>query len=76
MGVSMDKISTPFSNSSTRGGILLGLAVWLFLPAYAAEGQTTPRSTLRKIRVASDGRTFETQDGKPFVPIGVKKVES
>ena len=30
-----------------------------------------PAARLPKIRVAPDGRTFQTADGKPFVPMGV-----
>jgi len=37
--------------------------------ATASEHPTA--STLPVIRIASDGRTFETSDGKPFVPFGV-----
>ena len=37
--------------------------------AYAAD--SPPASRLPKIQIARDGRTFETADGRPFVPFGV-----
>ncbi len=37
---------------------------------WAAEAQADG-NTLAKVRVAADGRTFQTADGKPFVPMGV-----
>ncbi len=38
------------------------------LAAPSADGSVQP---LRKVRIAKDGRTFETDDGRPFVPFGV-----
>src|SRR5947207_7954072 len=37
----------------------------------AAGSDANNRLALAKIRIAKDGRTFATEDGKPFVPIGV-----
>ncbi|MGQ9574853.1 MAG: cellulase family glycosylhydrolase [Thermoguttaceae bacterium] len=53
-------------------GAGVGLAVWgiagvLFAPAWGAQ-QPAP---LLKVRIATDGRSFQTEDGKPFVPFGV-----
>src|SRR6266496_3750567 len=39
--------------------------------AGAPGSEASNRLTLAKIRIAKDGRTFVTQEGKPFVPIGV-----
>ena len=50
-------------------------AVWLgglCLPSAARdEPEPQPRAPLAKVRIASDGRTFQTDDGKPFVPLGI-----
>ena len=47
-------------------------AVPLLLAAFAASGaQPVVPAKLPKIRLARDGRTFETETGKPFVPFGV-----
>ncbi len=43
---------------------LLGLRAW-------AQDQGRSPATLPKVRIAADGRTLETADGKPFVPFGV-----
>jgi len=43
---------------------------WAYSPAGLA-GEQAGRPPLAKVRVAADGRTFETADGRPFVPIGV-----
>ena len=56
---------------SRTGLILFALAVWLSFSVRFAGAQTAPRSPLPKVQVAAGGRTFETDDGKPFVPIGV-----
>jgi hypothetical protein len=37
----------------------------------AVVAQTPARTPLPKIRIAPDGRTFVTAEGKPFVPIGI-----
>ncbi|MHB1037467.1 MAG: cellulase family glycosylhydrolase [Pirellulales bacterium] len=49
------------------------LFVSIFLSGIAAAraAEPAPRAALPKIRVAADGRTFQTADGKPFVPMGV-----
>jgi hypothetical protein len=39
--------------------------------ACSAAEQPAAKTRLPKIRIAADGRTFETEDGKPFVPLGV-----
>ena len=46
---------------------LAGFAALLF----AANPLRAADQPLPKVRVAPDGRSFETSDGKPFVPIGV-----
>jgi hypothetical protein len=43
---------------------LFGLRAW-------AQEEIRPQSSLPKVRIAADGRTFQTADGKPFVPLGV-----
>jgi hypothetical protein len=39
-------------------------------PCFGAE-QPAAKAAMPKIRIAAGGRTFETDDGKPFVPLGV-----
>jgi hypothetical protein len=48
----------------------LALTLVIVLPACRTSGERPP-SALPKIRVAADGRTFVTEKGKPFVPMGV-----
>lgn len=43
---------------------LLSLQAW-------AQDQAPSQAALPKVRVAADGRTFETAEGRPFVPLGV-----
>ena len=50
--------------------ILLVPPLLLTNVAIAADSSITS-SSLPKVRVASDGRTFETENGQPFVPMGV-----
>ncbi len=52
------------------GWVVLGLAVGFSSSACYAEEQTA-EPPLPKVRVAANGRTFETADGRPFVPMGV-----
>ena len=47
--------------------VSVGLTWWACCPA----GQLETRSGLPRVRIAADGRTFETDDGRPFVPIGL-----
>lgn len=58
----------------------VGAAMVSCLTALAAAGQSgeapspaeaPAASKMPRIRVAADGRTFETVDGRPFVPLGV-----
>jgi hypothetical protein len=48
-------------------GTQRGLFTVVALAAFGAAGAAGP---LPKIRIAPDGRTFETEPGRPFVPIG------
>ncbi len=50
---------------------LLVLLMLLPIPVAPAAESTSKMSSLPKVRVAADGRTFETEDGQPFVPMGV-----
>jgi len=50
--------------------VFLGLLLNSPGPAEGASEQPA-QHTLPAIRIAKEGRTFETQDGKPFVPFGV-----
>ncbi len=43
----------------------------LAVSACCAEGQTAREAALPKIRIAGDGRTFETAGGRPLAPMGV-----
>ncbi len=54
----------------TRILILAGLISTLALLTGAAQ-LSTNATPLPKIRVAADGRTFQTGSGKPFVPFGI-----
>jgi len=63
--------NTPRARTLTIACALSGVAVWLSLSVACAAEQDAPQSALPKIRVADDGRTFETDDGKPFVTMGV-----
>ena len=58
-----DATSGKWSSAATRQRVLVNQATFVPLDVRAA--------SLPKIRVAADGRTFETEDGRPFVPIGV-----
>lgn len=52
--------------------ISLAFVLGICLLAHQVRGQDqTPPQMLPKVRIAADGRTFETADGKPFVPLGV-----
>ena len=48
--------------------LLLALAAPAAMPAPALESKAPP---LPRIRIAQDGRSFETAEGRPFVPFGV-----
>ena len=48
--------------------VSVGLSIALTADAAPAQAG---RPLLPKVRVAKDGRTFATEDGKPFVPFGV-----
>lgn len=52
---------------------LLALSLLVYGPmiGLTAGGEPATPAPLPKIRVAADGRTFVTADGRPFVPIGV-----
>ena len=52
---------------------VLCLVLWLggFGHVSAAQDEARPQAPLPKIRIAADGRTFQTDDGKPFVPLGI-----
>jgi len=50
--------------------VAVGLAAGIAISVCLA-GEKAKRSPLPKIRIAADGRTFATADGKPFVPVGV-----
>ncbi len=59
-------------NSAAKVGlVVLGLAVWFSFSARCAAEPALRRSPPAKVRVAADGRTFEAEGGKPFVPFGV-----
>ncbi len=51
----------------TRNIALGILLLFISFPCFAAEGG----KTLPKIRIAADGRSFETEDGRPYRPIGI-----
>ena len=57
----------------TKGLLFAGIVhVWLLVFAFQAlSAQGTSSNALPKIRIAQDGRTFVTETGKPFVPLGV-----
>jgi hypothetical protein len=67
----MIQTSARFRIALKRGAASLGLAVWLSLTVCGAEHKTALRQPLAKIRIVPDGRRFQTEDGKPFAPIGV-----
>lgn len=48
-----------------------GVMAWSCGLSQFAYAQNPAKSSLPKIRIASDGRTFVTEDGRPFVPMGV-----
>ncbi len=58
-----------------RHGTLLAIGVVLLFaaaaPSGAASDDQTAGTALPKVRIAADGRTFDSADGKPFVPLGV-----
>ena len=58
------------STAAAGGFLALLVLAWAHPPACLA-GEKTDRPPLAKVRVAADGRSFEREDGKPFVPIGV-----
>lgn len=51
--------------------LAVGSGVWLFLSSRPVDGQGILKTPLSRIRIAADGRTFVTEAGKPFVPMGV-----
>ncbi len=55
----------------TFASAALALAAALSLPVCRAGEQVAERSPLPKIRITPAGRTFETEEGKAFVPFGV-----
>ncbi|MBN1854255.1 MAG: cellulase family glycosylhydrolase [Pirellulales bacterium] len=58
------------SLSSVQLLTLLMLPLWFTRIASAADA-VPHMPGLPRVRVAADGRTFETEDGQPFVPMGV-----
>jgi hypothetical protein len=54
--------------AATRFGV--GLLGVVFITGFGAEQSKNPQA-LPRIRIAQDHRTFETEQGKPFVPLGV-----
>ncbi|MCX7424588.1 MAG: cellulase family glycosylhydrolase [Planctomycetia bacterium] len=59
---------------SNRKFLAVMMAALVLVPAAItghASAADPPMPRLPKIRVAPDGRTFVTEDGKPFVPLGV-----
>jgi endo-1,4-beta-mannosidase len=52
---------------------MLCVVLWLgaFSHLSAAQDEARPPAPLAKVRIAADGRTFQTDDGKPFVPLGI-----
>lgn len=48
-----------------------GAMLLLAVAASAWSADLSPAGALPKIRIAADGRRFETSEGKPFVPFGV-----
>ena len=67
----MPAIRLPPRRPPATGALALCLAIWLAACAASAAEQAKPASRLPKIRVAAGGRTLQTADGKPFVPMGV-----
>jgi sugar phosphate isomerase/epimerase len=53
---------------STRVALAASAAAFLVL---SSQAEPAVRRELPKIKIAQDGRTFETQDGTPFVPFGI-----
>jgi len=51
--------------------LALGLLAWLACPSSFSAESSGSSAPLPKIRIAAGGRTFQTADGKPFVPLGV-----
>jgi hypothetical protein len=67
----MRRTRTPWKDMLGISLLALGLAVECSLSACCAGEPAAQPSPLPKVRVAANGRTFETADGKPFVPMGV-----
>jgi hypothetical protein len=67
----MSDTSVRWGGALAIGRATCGLAIWLAISACFAEEQNASQAGLPKIRIAARGRTFETQQGKPFVPMGV-----
>lgn len=51
--------------------LVLGSGIGLCLSSPSVGGEGPGKASLPKIRVAADGRTFVTAEGRPFVPLGV-----
>ena len=51
--------------------VVFGAVAGLPWPRAAAQDEARPPAPLPKILIAADGRTFQTADGKPFVPLGI-----
>lgn len=51
--------------------IALVLAFWSSFASLAASIEPPTKAGLPRIRITADGRGFETEQGKPFVPFGV-----
>jgi hypothetical protein len=51
----------------------LCVVLWIGCASHlsAAQDEARPQAPLAKVRIAADGRTFQTDDGKPFVPLGL-----
>lgn len=69
-GARVDRGNLPNMNAAFLRLAVLPASLWLaHFQALAAESPPSPR--LPKIQIARDGRTFETAEGRPFVPFGV-----
>ena len=64
-------LPTGDKRSTLRRVAVLALVGWSCLQDSRAGEPAAKPSSLPKVRVAPDGRTFATADGKPFVPLGV-----
>jgi len=66
------QLTKPCHAPSYRLAVLfLGVTAWMYAPPCLAGAQNPENSRLPRIKIAPGGRTFVTEDGKPFVPLGV-----